>query len=501
MKRIVLVLSLIASTAWGQNADNKLAIGLMGGLSDYYGDVNGFTSQKWFNTDGPFQGHGGLGFNYYLSPWFNLGLEGTYGSLGYTAENFSGLRTQMIQSNLNLKIKANNGLLMKEDAKLQPYILFGLGFARYFPNHPTPASFRYLGGNDGTLNAGLGANYMITPQLALNYNLNWAYTGRDKRDGVSNLTDASGLGTNDQFMIHTVGIVFGLGKTKDTDMDGVSDRRDICPSTPSGVKVNVLTGCPLDGDNDGIADYEDKCPEVAGSKAFMGCPDTDNDGIQDSEDMCKDVKGVASAKGCPDSDMDGIKDADDKCPTIKGTVAMMGCPDADGDGITDAEDKCPSVKGLASMKGCPDADNDGIIDSEDKCPTVSGVASNNGCPEIKEETKKVFEQALKGIQFEPGKDIIKKTSYGILDNVAKIMADNPTYKLEINGHTDNQGDDAKNLELSKKRAEAVKKYLVSKGCAENRLTPAGFGETMPKATNDTPAGKAENRRVEFVVKF
>ncbi len=126
MKRIVLILSLIASTAWGQNADNKLAIGLMGGLSDYYGDVNGFASQKWFNTDGPFQGHGGLGFNYYLSPWFNLGLEGTYGSLGYTAENFSGLRTRMMQSNLNLKIKANNGILMKEDAKLQPYIFSSL---------------------------------------------------------------------------------------------------------------------------------------------------------------------------------------------------------------------------------------------------------------------------------------------------------------------------------------------------------------------------------------
>jgi outer membrane protein OmpA-like peptidoglycan-associated protein len=153
------------------------------------------------------------------------------------------------------------------------------------------------------------------------------------------------------------------------------------------------------------------------------------------------------------------------------------------------------------MKGCPDSDGDGIADKEDKCPKVAGVASNDGCPEIKEETKKVFEQALKGIQFEPGKDVIKKTSYGILDNVVKIMKENPSYLLEINGHTDSQGDDAKNMTLSQKRAEAVRNYLVSKGIETSRLTPKGYGETVPKATNDTPAGRAENRRVEFKVNF
>ena len=137
----------------------------------------------------------------------------------------------------------------------------------------------------------------------------------------------------------------------------------------------------------------------------------------------------------------------------------------------------------------------------DECPTVKGIASNNGCPEIKEETKKVFDQALKGVQFETSKAVIKTSSYAILNNVAKIMEDNPEYKLDIHGHTDSQGDAAKNMTLSKERATSVKAYLVEKGIDTGRMDSEGFGITQPKATNDTAAGRAENRRVEFKVKF
>jgi len=97
--------------------------------------------------------------------------------------------------------------------------------------------------------------------------------------------------------------------------------------------------------------------------------------------------------------------------------------------------------------------------------------------------------------------VIKRSSYGILNNVASIMNDNPTYKLVIDGHTDSQGDDAKNQVLSEKRAAAVKKYLEGKGVSASRLSSRGFGETKPKATNDTREGRATNRRVEFTVEF
>ena len=81
------------------------------------------------------------------------------------------------------------------------------------------------------------------------------------------------------------------------------------------------------------------------------------------------------------------------------------------------------------------------------------------------------------------------------------MKENPSYKLRIDGHTDAQGDDDKNMQLSKDRASAVKKYLTDNGVESDRLSAFGYGETKPKATNDTAAGRAENRRVEFTVEF
>lgn len=476
---------MLSSTIFAQNESQKFAIGLNTGLSDYHGELN----QEWFNLNKAYRGQVGLGAQYYLSPFWNLGLDLTVGKIGYHVAGGNGYRADMGQANLNARFKFNNGKWMKEDAKFQPYVFIGTGFAHYLKDKDNLV----VPGTDWTGNAGLGFNYMLTSQLGLNYNLNWAYTSHDKRDGLSN-------GYNDQFMIHTVGLVFVLGKAKDADMDGISDRRDVCPNTRSGVEVD-LVGCPKDKDKDGVADFEDKCPDLAGVKSLNGCPDSDNDGITDADDTCPNVAGVLSGKGCPDQDGDGIKDSEDACPNVKGIASMKGCPDTDNDGVTDAEDACPTVKGLMSAKGCPDSDNDGVIDSQDKCPKIAGVASNNGCPEIKDETKKVFDQALKGVQFETGKDVIKKTSYGILDNVAAIMKANPTYLLSIKGHTDNQGDDAKNMALSQKRAEAVKAYLIKKGIDASRLTPQGYGETMPKATNDTPAGRAENRRVEFEVNF
>ncbi|MFT3885736.1 MAG: OmpA family protein [Flavobacteriales bacterium] len=203
----------------------------------------------------------------------------------------------------------------------------------------------------------------------------------------------------------------------------------------------------------------------------------------------------------PDTDGDGIPDKDDRCPEVAGLAALQGCPDRDGDGITDALDACPDQAGPASMQGCPDTDGDGIADNVDKCPTVPGVASMRGCPEVKEETKKLFARALTGIKFETGKSTIKKESYGILDQVVKVMQENPSYDLEIHGHTDSQGDDAKNMKLSEDRAAAVRTYLENKGVAAKHLKSFGHGETMPVADNNTAAGRAQNRRVEFKVTF
>jgi len=105
----------------------------------------------------------------------------------------------------------------------------------------------------------------------------------------------------------------------------------------------------------------------------------------------------------------------------------------------------------------------------------------------------------RGINFDVNKATIKPESMGTLNTVVSMMKDHPELKFEIGGHTDSDGDDAGNLKLSQDRADAVKAKLVALGIDGSRLTAKGYGETKPIGDNKTFEGKAENRRVEFVI--
>lgn len=317
----------------------------------------------------------------------------------------------------------------------------------------------------------------------------WQYKGCPDKDG-------DGVADPDDKCVSEAGTPWSLG-CPDADKDSVPDFADSCLNIPG---LRTLNGCP-DADGDGVADKDDNCPNEPGKPELNGCPDDDNDGIINQNDSCINQAGPLYTFGCPDADGDSVPDKYDLCPEIKGTIAGKGCLDRDGDGINDPDDACPDAAGLAKFAGCPDTDNDGVPDKDDKCPAIAGDASNNGCPVVKQSVLKVFEKALAGVQFETGKDIIKKQSLPVLNDVVKVMKDNPTFRLFIGGHTDNAGDPTQNLALSKARAASVKKYLVSRGVEENRLNSEGYGDTVPVADNKTPAGKAKNRRVEFKVQF
>ena len=180
--------------------------------------------------------------------------------------------------------------------------------------------------------------------------------------------------------------------------------------------------------------------------------------------------------------------------------------DRDHDGILDNVDKCPNEPedkdGFEDEDGCPDPDNDkdGILDADDKCPNEPGVPPD-GCPKkynlvVVTETKIELKQT---VFFDTNKATIKPVSFALLNDVAQAMQDNPKIQVEIQGHTDSQGNDAFNLKLSQKRAESVRTYLTKKGVSGDRMTPKGYGENVPIADNRTSAGRAQNRRVEFVI--
>lgn len=373
----------------------------------------------------------------YLDKGFSLQVAGSLNKIETLEfENDS----DMLYWALDAIVKYDLNNLVGETAWFDPYVYLGGGYT----------SVDSMG--EGMLNVGLGFNTWFNDTLGLNFQ-----TGTKK-------------GFSDNVRAHyqtTLGLVIKFGGK--------------------------------DADGDGVYDKDDACPEVAGLKEFNGCPDADGDGVKDSDDACPNVAGLAAMNGCPDADGDGVADKDDMCPNEKGTKANKGCPDSDGDGVINKNDKCPNVAGPASNGGCPwpDSDNDGVLDKDDKCPNQAGVASNNGCPAavITKEAESSLGEYAKAILFNTGKTSFKAGVTSKLNEIVKVMKNNPNATFVIEGHTDSSGSAPLNQRISEKRAMAVRDYLVKQGVATSRLDAIGYGEGQPIASNKTRAGRAENRRV------
>lgn len=295
----------------------------------------------------------------------------------------------------------------------------------------------------------------------------------------------------------------------DADADNIPDRKDRCPNQAEDIdEFEDADGCPdPDNDADGTLDESDLCRSEAGPTYNKGCPvvDTDGDGLSDLEDNCPKESGPVGNRGCPiiDTDNDGVQDSQDRCPYQQGLLSNQGCPmtDTDGDTVPDQEDKCPAEAGPVSNRGCPwgDTDGDGLLDPDDKCPMDPGPRENLGCEYKRIQiTEKKIELREK-VFFKSGKAEIKRESWALLDEVAQAMIDHPEIRVDIEGHTDDVGNDKSNLRLSQARADAVKKYLIGRGVEGARMRAIGYGEDRPIDDNSTPEGQAINRRVEFVI--
>ena len=207
------------------------------------------------------------------------------------------------------------------------------------------------------------------------------------------------------------------------------------------------------------------------------------------------MKQVAEAGGCGFSvRADEFKDSGDMGDFVKNVfLAKIVKPvmDSDGDGVTDDLDRCPNTpKGVkVDAHGCPlDSDGDGVADYLDKCPNTpkGATVDARGC----------WTYAAK-VMFDINSAEIKSEAYPMLDEAILILEKNPEMKVEIDGHTDNTGSAAYNMNLSERRAKSVMKYFVDKGVEAGQLTTKGFGFTKPAASNDTKEGRTKNRRVEL----
>ncbi len=171
--------------------------------------------------------------------------------------------------------------------------------------------------------------------------------------------------------------------------------------------------------------------------------------------------------------------------TAEGDVSNLK-KDSDGDGVSDVFDKCPNTPAGTKVDG-----------AGCELPKPEIVMPKVDSTKISDEDIKVVQAAIKNLNFETAKSVIKSSSNQYLDKLATLMNAKPASKLSLKGYTDSQGKAASNLALSTGRANSVKDYLVGKGVDGTRITAEGFGSANPVASNKTSKGRAKNRRVEF----
>ncbi len=477
MKRLILfcvVLFCMSSFVFSQTSDNRWGLGFGISTMQYKGELG-----NQFNDFSPWRNGARISLSRYLSPSFNGVMNLGWNSICATRGNYETdgeMKGHMWSGTLGLQYKFNNGYIFSEDAVIQPYLVGGAGVVSV-----GTVGFTYPGGSyydqkshpNFAYHYGFGTKVRFSPITSMYLEVTDNHTSADNFD-ASVITPKKDL-----FRVFSAGLVFALGKPRDSDHDGVSDRKDKCPDTPVGVVVDK-NGCPIDSDNDGVPDYLDKCPNTPAGVAVdkNGCPiDSDNDGVPDYLDKCPNTPAgaVVDQNGCPvDSDNDGVPDYLDKCPNTPAgvTVDKNGCPlDSDNDGVPDYLDKCPDTPA-------------GVAVDKDGCPVVAAVVA----PEVVSEP----------VYFATNRYNITRAERVKADRAVRYLKTHPDAQIVISGHADKTGPNEFNLKLSKQRAQIVYKYLLSKKVEKSRIAGVtSYGSSRPAVDGDSPEDLSKNRRTEF----
>lgn len=351
-----------------------------------------------------------------------------------------------------------------------PYLYAGIGSAKAENVNGSKSYSAIHGGGGALLRAGERFGLRLDAR-DVTYSQEGG-PGRDTR--VHNLVLSAGLTA-----------LWG-GRPRDTDEDGVPDKRDQSPATPRGAVV-ASTGVPLDGDGDGVFDGLDQQPATPKGAVV-------------------DAQGVSV-----DADKDGVPDGIDQCAeTVAGVVVdATGCGvDTDGDKIFDGLDKCANTPAGAVVDagGCPvDDDGDGIPDGIDICPnTKLGVAVNaGGCPlELTALERTFLEDWLirfTAFPFAPDSATFSAEGAARLDTVGEMLVQWPTLKVEIGVHCDDVPEPGFRVPLTSLRARAVLRYLLAKfpKLTQKNIWITGYGASDPIAPNTSTAGRLLNNRVEI----
>jgi outer membrane protein OmpA-like peptidoglycan-associated protein len=434
----------------------KLGFGAGLSLNRYAGDLQDGSNFPGAETDW------GIGGNLHLLWRFaDAGDFATLHLLGRFAyspisSSYSGVRNSYEYNDNLWHVIAGLQMQFFPEYDLRPYAYAGFGYLGFNPEL-SPADFGKNSAGDVsgsmTLPLGVGLTWTISERLDFFAEFMKTLTFTDEMDNwVSE--------DNDNYNMVTFGLTFYLDDRKEA----------IQPAVP-------VAAVPKDSDDDGLSD-EDEI-NIYNTDPFN--PDTDGDGLSDGDE-------VLIYKTDPtlrDTDYDGLTDGEEV--NTYGTDPLV--KDTDGDGLTDGEE----VLTYGTDPLNPDTDGDGVND---------GREVRDGTDPLVADVLKVEESGdmvLEGINFETNSAVITPDSEPILRKALNTLRTNPDLRVEIQGHTDNVGSSTLNQNLSERRANAVRDYMVQNGIDESRMTARGYGFDQPLVPNDTPENRERNRRIQFRV--
>lgn len=493
----VMMAAMLSATAYGQDLTGSVGIGLRGGVTNYQGDD--FDSAKM-------RGLGGVYGEHYLShrlSWeaaVHIGeLAGETGSRDFRSQVGS------------LSLLGRFALL---GGRFRPYLAAGGEVLGIDPRGDNNSGFNR---SAVAVPFGGGISLGLSENTTLDVRGLYHYAFKDRFDG-----DAL-KSSDDAFVTVTAGLTRALSGNPDKDGDGLLNKDEKKYGTDpkiadtdgdglsDGDEVMTYRTDPLkaDSDGDGLSD----AGEINKHKTDPNRADSDGDGLNDGDEIAKYDTDPTKA----DTDGDGLDDGAEinqhKTNPLKA--------DTDGDGLTDGDEinktKTDALKADSDGDGLKDGEEvnryktDPLVADTDKGSVNDGAEVARGTnplvaaddvakPEPAKETLQVEVGkaiVLDGVVFRSGSADITPASEQILRKAFNTLNDNPEIEVEIQGHTDNTGSRALNTRLSLARAEAVKAWLVRQGIAASRIGTKGFGPDQPVASNDTPAGRQQNRRIEF----
>ncbi len=446
---------------------------------------------------------------YELSPLFDLEGGAGYGSYAGLDRGLTQpkdyWRTQIIPFDARLLVSPF------DLEKINPYGYLGVGALNFKvtdkPVTPAPSETN----EDGWavfIPVGIGLEYAITDNWIADFSAGYGYVFRDDLNYHDN---SSTQGNDDGWVNVGVGILYAPFTNSDEDNDGLMKNEEedlgtdpLNPDTDGdglkdGEEIKTFNTDPLnaDSDGDGLADGA----EVKEYKTNPNKADTDGDGLSDGDE----VKTHYTDPLKTDSDGDSLSDGDE----VNTYKTNPNKADSDSDGLDDAKEI--SLKTNPNNK---DSDNDGLNDGEEvnkhntnplKADTDDGSIDDlreitRGTNPLNPEDDVIIEATeivLEGVTFATGSAEVTPESETELLLVLNTLKAYPDMEVQIIGYTDNVGSERNNQALSERRAKSVVQWLVNKGIDSNRLVAVGKGEESPIAVNNTPEGRAKNRRIEF----